>query len=118
VVTKSRPIAVLLSAVVCPGAGQVYKRHYIRGAALIFMSLAVVAAIVYRTWTTLMSLMLDVPPDEMMMDVMGLTHRVLESQAVFFTYAGYAFLVLWVAGVIDAALTRPASFGNPDGPGD
>jgi len=108
---KSRAVAVLLSAIVCPGVGQLYNRHYIRGAALVFMSLAVVTAIVYRTWTTLMAMMLDVPPEEMMMDIIGLTHRVFETQAAFFNTAGYVFLGVWVIGVLDAALTRPAPTG-------
>jgi len=115
---KSRAVAVLLSALVCPGAGQIYKRHYIRGAALVCLSLAVVTAIVYRTWTTLMSMMLDVPPGEMMMDIMGITHRVFETQAAFFNTAGYVFLGLWVIGVLDAALARPAPAGTAEGTGE
>lgn len=111
---RSRLVAVLLSALACPGAGQIYKRQYARGSLLIFISLAVVAAVFVKTWTAMMDIALVTPPERLMVDALGVARGIMEKEKVFFTASGYSFLAVWLYGVIDAAFTR-ARPGGRDG---
>jgi len=108
---------VLLSALACPGAGQIYKRQFVKGGILVAASLIAVAAIVVKTWTALIKIAIGTPPEELMFDVFGMAHRVMEAESGFFYKAGMFLLVLWIYAVVDAALSPAADGGAAGGPG-
>lgn len=99
---KSVIVAVALSGLVCPGAGQIYYRRYIRGAALVAASLGVVAAVFYITLTAMQDIIVTAPPGEALSDVSGVARMVMAQNSQFFTTLTYIFTALWVYGIIDA----------------
>lgn len=105
---KSVIVAVALSGLACPGAGQLYYRRYVRGAALVAASLGTVAAVFYQTLTAMQDIINTVPPDEVLSDVSGVAQMVMAQDSQFFTTVTYIFTALWVYGIIDAAVAPRA----------
>jgi TM2 domain-containing membrane protein YozV len=99
---KKKTTAIILSGLVFPGAGQIYLRRYVRGAALIAAALAVVGAVVYKTLVLSLDLVLTIPQEEMAGGLMPLATKVLESARGFYNACAVGLLVVWAAGVIDA----------------
>ncbi len=103
---RSRLAAVLLSALACPGVGQIYKRHYVRGGLLVLASLALVSAFLVKAWAAAMEIMISTPPEQILANLMGTADAVIEKEAGFFTWSGYLLFAVWVYGILDAALTK------------
>jgi hypothetical protein len=95
-------ISAALSGLVCPGAGQLYNRQYVKGGLLMAASLSLVGAAVYRTWEEMMRLALAVEPGELFLNLAPMAHRIAETNKPFYDKVALLFLVLWVYGVIDA----------------
>lgn len=100
-------VAVLLSALACPGAGQLYYRRYVRGGLLVAASLALTTLLVYTVWTRMFDVMMSTPPDRVMGDIFGIAHRIAEQEDDRIGWVEKVFAALWVYGVADA-LVRPA----------
>lgn len=94
--------AVLLSGLVCPGAGQVYLRRYAVGALLVIVTLFLLACVAYVTWMSALDVFLTTPPDEILGDLLGAAHRIMEKDRGFFDRAGMGLLVAWAYGILDA----------------
>ena len=99
---KRRAIAALLSGLACPGAGQIYNRQYIKGGILVAATLAMVAVLFFKVWGAMLDAVASVPPDELLSDVFGLAHRIVEGQGDFYGGLGWAFFAVWLYGVVDA----------------
>jgi hypothetical protein len=95
-------ISAVLSGLVCPGAGQLYNRQYIKGGLIILASLSLVGAAAYRTWEEMMRLALAVEPGELFLNLAPMAHRIAETNKPFYDKIALLFLALWVYGVIDA----------------
>jgi len=105
---KSRPVAVLLSAFACPGAGQIYKGHRLRGGLLIGLSLLIVTVAMTKFMLVMSGITVNMAPGEILGDIPGVMYRALLEDAVFFKGAMYGFLAVWTYSVVDALAARPS----------
>ena len=94
--------AALLSGLACPGAGQFYNRHYIKGASLAAAVLVILSILVYRTWDGMLDAAMSLPPDETFKDLFGLARRVLAADRKFYDTAVTALVAVWFYSIIDA----------------
>ncbi|MBI5189429.1 MAG: hypothetical protein HZA22_01955 [Nitrospirae bacterium] len=95
-------VAALLSGLACPGAGQIYNRQYVKGGILAAITLIIVGAVFYLTWTGMSEATSSMPPEEVLLDLFGIARRVLESNRETFLRLTAAFAVVWVYGMVDA----------------
>jgi hypothetical protein len=95
-------VSAILSGLVCPGAGQIYNRQYVKGGLMIAAALSLVSAVIYRTWEELMRLALAAAPGELLQNLAPMARRIAETNKPFYDKITILFLALWVYGVIDA----------------
>ena len=98
--------AVVLSALVLPGAGQIYLKHYQRGIAFIGVSLTCLWFIGVRAMQQASAVLLQMESHEGALDAAQMAEWVSQSQegpgSTVATLAVWVLLVCWVAGMIDA----------------
>lgn len=99
---KKKHIAALLSALVIPGAGQLYSRHFVKGSAFVAASGALVAALLYKTMDAALSAVSGASMDELSGGLLPIMQRAADSNRGFYGVVSLVFLVIWVAGIIDA----------------
>jgi TM2 domain-containing membrane protein YozV len=100
-------VAALLSALACPGVGQLYKGHRLRGILLVIASVLIVTVVVAKVWMTMFELTMSMPPDELLGGLLGTTHRIMEAEGAFLGPAMCVFLAVWGYGIIDALAADP-----------
>jgi len=98
---------VLLSALACPGAGQIYKGHRLRGILMVITSVALLVTLTVKIFMIGFEMMMNMPPDQMFLDYNALAHKILYSKSVILKGSGYGFLAVYVYGILDAAIARP-----------
>jgi diadenosine tetraphosphate (Ap4A) HIT family hydrolase len=94
--------AALLSALVCPGAGQIRNRDYAKGIALIGLTVATAGYLLVRMLTEVLRLL---PTDGTVIDPMSAIDIASEIQARnagTFSTLSFVLLVLWIYGTVDA----------------
>ena len=94
--------AVLLSGLVWPGLGQILSRQYLKAAAFMGGTLAVVGLLLVKVVHEALRL---VPSDTSTLDpllVFTLTAQIEQSNRAFFRGVTLALVVLWVLAVVDA----------------
>jgi diadenosine tetraphosphate (Ap4A) HIT family hydrolase len=94
--------AALLSALVCPGAGQIRNRQYVKGLALVGLTLATAGFLLVRMLTEVLRLL---PTDGSVIDPMAAWDMASEIQARnqgTFHALSFTLVVLWVYGTVDA----------------
>ena len=94
--------AVLLSAVVCPGAGQLAQKRYGPGLGLLFGSLGLVAVLLVKVAREAAARM---PTDASALDPLfafDLAAEIQRANAGFFAAITFGLLLLWVVGIVDA----------------
>jgi len=94
--------AVLLSGLVWPGLGQLLNRHYLKAAAFMGGTVAVVGLLLVRV---VREALLLVPTDSSTLDpflAFTLAAQIQQSNRVFFLGVTLALVVLWVLAVVDA----------------
>lgn len=98
--------AVVLSALVMPGAGQLYLKHVWRGMAFIGVSLTCLWFIGVRAMQQASAVLLQMESHEGALDAAQMAEWVSQSQegpgSMVATLAVRMLLVCWVAGMIDA----------------
>lgn len=98
--------AVLLSALVLPGAGHLYLKHYPRGIALIAISLACLWIFVDRAMQQASIILDQVASEGGAVDVGRLSDLVTQtsngSGSLVVTAASLVLVGCWVIGVVDA----------------
>lgn len=98
--------AVLLSALVLPGAGQLYMKHYGRGFALIGMSLACLWVLLDRAMQLAATVLGQMEADGGAIDAGQITALVIQaSNAAGSPLVTVATMVLagcWLVGIVDA----------------
>ena len=96
--------AVLLSGLVCPGAGQIYRGAYVKGACLVAGTAGLLGAIAYKAWGAALDIAFTIPPGRIADNILPAARSVLESDRGFYDACGTALLLVWAIGVIDAYL--------------
>ncbi len=94
--------AALLSALVCPGAGQIRNRDYPKGIALIGLTVATAGYLLVRMLTEVLRFL---PTDGTVLDPMSALDIASEIQARntgTFSTLSFVLLVLWIYGTVDA----------------
>ena len=94
--------AALLSALVCPGVGQIRNRDFAKGIALIGLTVATAGYLLVRMLTEVFRLL---PTDGTVIDPMSAFDIASEIQARntgTFSTLSFVLLVLWVYGTVDA----------------
>jgi TM2 domain-containing membrane protein YozV len=108
-------LAVIFSAVVCPGAGQIYNRQRLKGVALILASagasVAVAVLVVRNVLQALPADVLTIGPAEMQ-TIMQKAHS-----GTLVTLGTAVLAVTWIVSVVDAYLVaRRSAAPPPDAP--
>ena len=94
--------AAALSGLVCPGAGQIYNKEYLKGGVLVAASLGLVAALLYELWDAMVKTVLSMPPEEVRGDVFGIAHRLVQENRATLSSILWALLAVWAYAVADA----------------
>jgi hypothetical protein len=118
----SRPInAVLLSALVLPGAGQLYLKHYGRGFALIGVSLACLWILMDRAMQLASTVLDQITAEGGAIDPAQITELVAQasnsSGSAFVTIASLGLAGCWLIGIVDAYRLGKAESTQPEGKG-
>jgi hypothetical protein len=109
---RSPVMAVILSGIVCPGAGQMYNRERGKGLALIAVS---VAACGVLTVVVVRNVLRTLPADVLTLDVVRLTAILQEARSGWPVALCTAVLtVTWIVSVVDAYLVARRSAPAPD----
>jgi hypothetical protein len=97
---RSVVMAVLLSAAVCPGAGQVYNRERGKGTALVAATLVACAAL---TGFIVRNVLRALPEDILSLDVAQVYDIVRQARSgIAVAFWGGALTLLWIYGIVDA----------------
>jgi riboflavin transporter FmnP len=108
---RSPVMAVILSGVVCPGAGQMYNRERGKGLALIAAS---VVACTVLTVVVVRNVLRALPADVLTVDVVRLHAIVQEARSGWPVALCTAVLTLaWIVSVVDAYLVARRSAPAP-----
>lgn len=94
--------AVVLSALVWPGAGQLTQKRYGPGLALVAATLALVVALLVRVARETLD---RIPTDPSALDPLlafGLAAEIQRANAGFFAWITAGLVLLWVVGIADA----------------
>jgi hypothetical protein len=94
--------AALLSALVCPGAGQIRNRQFVKGLALVGLTLAAAGYLLVQTLTEVLRLL---PTDGSVIDPLSAWDMAREIQARnqdTFSTLSFVLLGLWIYGTWDA----------------
>lgn len=111
-------ISALLSGLVCPGAGQLYNRQYVKGAVMVAAALSLVGAAVYRTWEEMLRYASAVMPGEILDSAGPMVQKIAETNKPFYNKIAVISLVLWLYGIVDAYIIgkkRDTLTPPPDG---
>jgi hypothetical protein len=94
--------AALLSALVCPGAGQIRNRQYAKGFALVGVTLATAGFLLVRMLTEVLRLL---PADGSVLDpssAWDMASQIQGRNQGAFSTLSFLLLALWVYGTVDA----------------
>lgn len=94
--------AVLLSGLVCPGAGQLVQRRYAPGLALVLASVGLAAALLVKVAR---EALVRIPADPAALGplfVFDLAAEIQRANAGFFTATTLGLVLLWLIGIADA----------------
>jgi hypothetical protein len=92
----------MLSALVCPGAGQIRNRQFVKGFALVGLTLAAAGSLLVRMLTEVLRL---IPTDGSLIDPLSAWDMAREIQARnqgTFSTLSFLLLALWIYGTWDA----------------
>jgi hypothetical protein len=96
--------AALLSALVCPGAGQWRNGQRLKGAALVVLSVGLVVLLAVRiVWVSITAVPLDLDVTDLA-GTWALAHGIVLSHIGEFNGLVLAIAAVWVYGVVDAIL--------------
>lgn len=98
--------AVVLSALVLPGAGQIYLKHYRRGIALIGVSLVCLWFIVAKAMQQASAVLVQLESEGGALDAVQIANLASQtpggSGSAAVTVATAVLAVCWVVGIVDA----------------
>ena len=94
---------ILLSALVVPGAGQIYNKEKVKGVVLMILFLLVIFGFMITLSVSLAALL---PPDMAVSpeQVRDLVEGIVEERSGFITAFWYLTLAIWGYGILDAYL--------------
>lgn len=103
---KRQSKALLLSALVFPGAGHLYLKHTLRGVTLMGLTTAGMAFILVRLMTRAMALVEDMLRGGGPLDPQGIAGLLANSatgaEALLLNIATYGVAILWIIGMVDS----------------
>lgn len=94
---------ILLSALVVPGAGQMYNKEKVKGVVLMVLFFLVIFGFMITLSVSMAALLppdLTVSPEQ----VRGLVEGIMEEKSGFITTFWYLTLAIWGYGILDAYL--------------
>jgi hypothetical protein len=94
--------AVLLSGVVCPGAGQFYNRHWWKGMLMIAAVLAILGILVFQIAQEVVRRVIEDPSLIGPLGVLTLTNDIERQNGGLFLGLTLALLVVWGVSIWDA----------------
>ena len=103
---KTSTKAVLLSALVIPGAGHIYLKKYFPGLILIGVSLSAVYVLVSKITEQAMQAITQIENGSVSLDPVAINDLIISQQAgadgQLLNIATIAIIICWVVGMIDA----------------
>ncbi len=94
---------ILLSALVSPGAGQMYNKEKVKGVVLMVLFFLVILGFMISLSVSLAALLppgIEVSPEQ----VRGMVESILEEKGAFINTFWYLILAIWGYGILDAYL--------------
>ena len=103
---KSSTKAVLLSALLLPGAGHIFLKKYIIGVGLVTLSFALIIYIVTDAVNKALNIVSSIENGNLQMDVEKITELVArqssETDTQLLSYMMAAIVICWIVGVVDS----------------
>ena len=103
---KKSTKAILLSALVFPGAGHIYLKKYLSGAVLIGASFAAIYYLMSKTLEKALEISENIQSGDMPLDVEVITGLVSKQStgvdAQLINIASAAFIICWLVGIADS----------------
>jgi diadenosine tetraphosphate (Ap4A) HIT family hydrolase len=100
---RSRPLrAALLSGLVCPGAGQIQNRDYLKGVLLIGVTLVTAGWLFARLLKDILGTLPEDPSTFDPLQVFALAEEIQRRNAGSFLACTLVLLALWLYGIVDA----------------
>ena len=103
---KKSTKSVLLSALVFPGAGHFFLRQYLRGAALMGLSMAGLAIIVAKSVQEALSIVDKLQSGEVPLDAEAISRMVAKAtsgtEGLVLDIATYGIGLCWLIGIVDS----------------
>jgi TM2 domain-containing membrane protein YozV len=97
----------LLSGLICPGAGQLWLKKYLRGLILILAVSASMAVVVMKATRQALTILEKIESEGGAMDLVAIMNSAGKASASSDTVSMSAFVVLtlcWIIGIVDAYL--------------
>jgi predicted branched-subunit amino acid permease len=108
---KASTKAVLLSALVFPGAGQFYLKRPLIASVLLMSTLAAVYVLASRAISMAQNVLEKINSGEVQPDLLALTDMISTSNTPTTHWATIALVVIWLVGVVDAHVHSRRRFG-------
>lgn len=99
---KASTKAVLLSALVFPGAGQFYLKRPLFASILLIATLAAVYVLASRAISMAQNVLEKINSGEVQPDLLTLTGMISSSNTPTTRWATIALVVIWLVGVVDS----------------
>lgn len=99
---KAKFAPVLLSALVWPGAGQIYNREYRKGALLIVLALAVLIVFCYGMGMEVVQALPEDPSGLDLGEIHALASAIAQKSGTLFLVENAVLVAIWLYAVADA----------------
>ncbi len=111
---KASTKAVLLSALLFPGAGQISLRRYLRGFLLIFFTAAALATVIVSSIRAALSVLESIQSQDLSLEVLSLeaSRAVTDTSSSLISACLLVIIACWIVAVIDAMFPDPKNDGE------
>jgi hypothetical protein len=103
---KRSTISVLLSALVFPGAGHLFLKKYLRGAALLILALTGIIAIMVTSVQRAIAIVEKIQNGDVPLEMQALSELVSKSssrpEGLLVNIASLVVLLCWIIGIVDS----------------
>jgi TM2 domain-containing membrane protein YozV len=106
-------IAMLLSALVVPGAGQIYNKEKVKG----FVFIALFSLVLLGFFVGISAALLSIVPPGMVLSIeeaQGYANRLMEEKGAFIQTFWFLILAIWGYGILDAFLGARARLAKDE----
>ena len=103
---KRSTISVLLSAFVFPGAGHLFLKKYLRGAALLILALTGIIVVMVRSVQSALPLIEKIQNGDVPLEAQAISELISKSasgpDSLLVNIASLVVLLCWVIGIVDS----------------